>query len=347
MSSDRLLGLSLDDLQELLIRIGSPSYRAAQIWHGIYKELVSSYAEITTLPQPLRKRLETLLPWPSLETVDSLQSSDHQTTKLLLALEDGETIETVHMRYESRNTVCVSTQVGCAMNCRFCATGRSGFRRDLNAGEIVAQVLATARILHHEGQRLTNIVYMGMGEPLANYDATLQSIRILNDSRGFSLGARSFTISTVGLIPEIKRLATEPLQINLAVSLHTANDELRSWLVPANLQHPVARLIHACEAYTEATRRRITFEIALIEGVNDSDAHAQEVAHALRGLLCHVNLIPFNPVHGSTWASSAHDRVTAYAATLEAAGIPTTIRLGRGRDIQAGCGQLRSRREQE
>ena len=228
------------------------------------------------------------------------------------------------------------------MACKFCATGQSGFTRDLTTGEIVDQVLTSARLLQSESEHLSNIVFMGMGEPLANYEATLESIRILNDARGFELGARSFTVSTVGIVPGIRRLSQESLQVNLAVSLHTADEALRSQLVPINHRYPVAEIVRACRAYVRATHRRVTFEIALIAGVNDSDSHAKQVAEALHGVLCHVNIIPFNPITGSDWSASSSERVQAFAHIIESVGYPVTIRQSRGIDIEAGCGQLRA-----
>jgi 23S rRNA (adenine2503-C2)-methyltransferase len=228
------------------------------------------------------------------------------------------------------------------MDCRICATGRGGFIRDLSAGEIVGQVLHAARDFQREGQQLTNVVYMGMGEPFANYDATLSSIRILNHRRGFNLGARSFTISTVGIVPGIARFAGEGLQVNLAISLHAANDDLRDRLLPINRTYPLDPLLRACRDYVERTNRRITFEVALIDGINDSPTHAIELADLLRGLLCHVNLIPFNPVSGLAWKRSPDERVGQFSKVLEKRGIPVTIRISRGVEIQAGCGQLRA-----
>ncbi len=285
MNDKTLLDLSFEDLLAALAELNEPAFRATQIWRAVFKDLVSSYAETTTLSKALRQRLEDAIPWPGATTLKTLPSSDGHTTKLLLRLHDGETIEAVVMRYARRNTVCISTQVGCAMGCKFCATGQSGFSRDLTAAEIVDQVLTSARLLHSESEHLSNIVFMGMGEPLANYEATLQAIRLLNDPRGFSLGARSFTVSTVGIVPGIRRLSQESLQVNLAVSLHTADEALRTQLVPINHRYPVAEIVRACRAYVGATHRRVTFEIALIAGVNDSDGHATRVAEALHGVL--------------------------------------------------------------
>lgn len=344
MNRPGLLDLSFEDLLASLAALDEPSFRATQIWRGVFKDLAPTYADVTTLPKSLREKLESVVPWSSFETLKTMASSDGQTTKLLLQLKDGETIELVVMRYAKRNTACISTQVGCAMGCKFCATGQSGFRRDLTTAEIVGQVLAAARLLQSESKHISNVVLMGMGEPLANYEATLQSIRVLNDPRGFSLGARSFTVSTVGIVPGIRRLSQENLQVNLAVSLHTADEALRNQLVPMNRRYSVAGIVQACRAYVRATHRRVTFEVALIGGVNDSDDQARQVAEALRGLLCHVNIIPFNPIVGSAWCSSPNARVQSFAHIIESAGFPVTIRQSRGTDIQAGCGQLREQR---
>jgi len=342
MSSVRLLDLSFEDLIASLVELDEPPFRATQIWRAVFKDLASSYADVTTLPKSLRQRLESIIHWPRIDTLKTLASRDGQTTKLLLQLEDGETVELVVMHYAKRNTACISTQVGCGMGCQFCATGQSGFRRDLTTAEIVGQVLTAARLLQSNSERLSSIVFMGMGEPLANYEATLRSIRTLNDPRGFSLGARSFTISTVGIVPGIERLSHENLQINLAVSLHSVDEALRNRLVPINQRYPVADVIRACKRYVEKTHRRLTFEIALIDGVNDSDSQARQVADALRSVLCHVNIIPFNPIADSTWRASPSDRVQSYAHVIESAGFPVTVRQSRGADIQAGCGQLRA-----
>ena len=245
------------------------------------------------------------------------------------------------MLYDKRRTICVSTQVGCAIGCAFCATGKSGFTRDLSTAEIVSQVLHFARILASRDERMTNIVYMGMGEPFLNYDAVMKSIRILNDHSGFNLGARSFTISTVGIIPGMERFTAEDSQVNLAISLHAGDDELRTRLVPVNARYPLGPLMASCRAYVRKTHRRLTFEIALIDGVNDSTSDAQEISRLLSGLLCHVNLIPLNPIPGSIFRPSPRERVDAFAQELINAGINTTVRVERGVKISAGCGQLR------
>ena len=249
------------------------------------------------------------------------------------------------MDYADRATVCVSSQVGCAIGCPFCATGQSGFVRDLTPGEIVAQALFVARELRARGRRLSNVVFMGMGEPLANTDAVLAAIRSLNDPRGFGLGARSFTVSTAGVVPGIDRLGQEPLQLNLAVSLHAAEDALRDSLVPLNRKYPLDVLLNACRRYLGRTHRRITFEIALLAGINDRPHHARAVVERLENLLCHVNLIPANPLpERRDLRRSPPAAVHAFAEILTTSGIPTTVRDSRGAEISAGCGQLRAHR---
>ncbi len=342
-STIRLYDLDLPALQSLLQDWREPTYRARQLWEWLYIHLATGFDQMTNLPQSLRERLaaETTIGVP--QVVDTLQSADGETRKDLLRLEDNETVEAVLMQYERRRTACISTQAGCPIGCAFCATGQMGFRRDLTSGEIVAQVLHFARILRAEGERLTNVVLMGMGEPLLNYDSSLAAIRRLIHPQGFNLGQRHITLSTVGLVPGIKRLAEEGLQITLAISLHAATDNLRDQLVPINHHYGLDALFEACHRYVEHTGRRVSFEWALIEGVNDTSEQAQALAARLTGLLAHVNLIPLNPTSGYAGHPSSRDRITAFAAVLERYRIPHTLRVRRGVDIQAGCGQLRQR----
>jgi len=346
--------MKYEDLLELLSSWGEPSYRADQIWSWLYRSLVSRPTEMRNLPQELRRRLGESLGWQSLWPIDRLFSDDGLTEKVLFNLHDDETIESVLMRHESRRTVCVSTQVGCPVGCPFCATGQSGFKRNLTAGEIVAQVLHFARSLlapavaaagATTGEHITNVVFMGMGEPLMNYDATWEAIRRLNDHRGFNLGARHFTISTAGWVPGIRDMAQEKQAVGLAISLHAPNDELRNQLVPLNRRYPLAVLMRACREYTHKTRRRITFEYALMDGVNDTPAHAKELAELTRGLLRHVNLIPLNPTFEGDYRPSRRDSIESFRCVLDVSGVPCTLRISRGADIQAGCGQLRARRQ--
>lgn len=335
-----LLNLSTVELKELLSAWGEPAYRAGQIETWLYRRYAADAEEMSNLPKSLRRRLVEETAVNPLSLVVELDSSDGYTRKSLFALPDGREVEAVLMRYEQRQTLCISTQAGCAMACPFCATGQMGFLRNLSAGEIVAQVLYFARQLDREGKRVTNIVFMGMGEPLANYAETWGAIRRLNDPTGFNLGARHMTLSTVGLVSAIRRMSKEPEQIGLAVSLHAPTDELRDTIVPINRRYPLAMLMQAVRDYIATTHRRVTFEYALMDHLNDSDEQAGQFAELVQGLLCHVNLIPLNPTPGSPWSGSPDERVYAFRDRLEAAGIPTTVRLRRGIDIAAGCGQL-------
>lgn len=335
-----IFDLDFHQLQALVTSWGQPSYRAAQIWRGLYQNLWATPAEFTNLPASLRTLLSDNLSFSSLTPARVLASRDGETIKTLFQLSDQQAIEAVLMRYEQRRTLCISTQAGCLMGCVFCATGQMGFKRNLSSGEIVEQVIFYARQLHSEGQQVTNIVVMGMGEPFNNYDNTLAAIDRLNHPEGLNLGARRFTISTVGLVPMIKKFASEKRQINLAISLHAANDQLRSSMLPVNRKYPIAELIQACRDYVSETGRRITFEWALIQGVNDSPANALELAQLLQGMNCHVNVIPLNPTQKFNGQGSTRERAEAFRAALEGAGIPCTIRIRRGIDIQAGCGQL-------
>jgi len=339
----RLYDLDLDALESFLESMEEPSYRAQQIWEWLYVHLVDSHDEMTNLPKSLRQRLAEKTTIQLLEVVDTARSRDGRTRKDLLQLPDGETVEAVLMRYERRRTACLSTQVGCAMGCPFCATGQMGFCRNLSSGEIVAQALHFARHLQDEGEHLTNVVLMGMGEPLANYEATLEAIHRLNHPDGFRLGQRHITLSTVGIVPEIRRLAREGLQITLAVSLHAATDDLRDRLVPVNRRYPLDALFDACSTYIDLTGRRVSFEWALVEGVNDTPEQAHALADRLEGMLAHVNLIPLNPSPEYRGTGSASGRIDAFAAILDQRHVPYTIRVRRGVAIQAGCGQLRQR----
>jgi len=342
MAKQTLLDLSKPQLIDYLAELGQPKFRATQLWQWLYQKHVDRFEAMTNLPKTLRAQLRQEAAIVPLQPVAQLASTDGYTRKTLFALPDGEEIEAVLMGYDDgRRTLCISTQAGCAMDCPFCATGQMGFRRNLSAGEIVAQVLYYARHLSTTGERVTNIVFMGMGEPLANYAATWEAVRRLNDPAGFGLGARHITISTVGLVPAIRRMLREPEQVGLAVSLHAPTDDLRDRLVPVNRRYPIATLMQACRDYIEATHRRITFEYALMDGLNDRDEQAGQFAALIQDMLCHVNLIPLNPTPDSPYSGSTDERVYAFRDRLQVAGISATVRLRRGIDIQAGCGQLR------
>lgn len=349
------------DHKELAARVkswGLPKYRGEQVWDGLYKNLWQSPEEFTTLSKDLRAKMSELLSFDVLRPLTMQQSKDGDTRKTLYELHDGQRIETVIMHYErspsptsppggerlrARNTVCISTQVGCAMGCAFCATGQMGFKRNLSSGEIAAQVLYAARELKERGETLTNVVVMGMGEPFHNYDETRAALDRLNAKNGFNFGARRFTISTVGLVPMIWKFAEEKLQYNLAISLHAAEDELRSSMLPINKKYPISELLEACRYYVDQTHRQITFEWALIEGINDTPEQAHILARKLKGLLCHVNAIPLNPTRGFHGRGTGSERARIFKQTLEENGISCSIRAHRGIDIQAGCGQLASR----
>lgn len=335
--------LSYNNLEALMATWGQPAFRSKQIWRGVYQSLWHLPEHFTVIPKTIREKLFSLYSFSSLTPERIVTSPDQETVKTLFQLRDGYAIETVLMKYEQRRTLCISTQAGCAMGCVFCATGQMGFKRHLSSGEIVEQALYYARILNQDSEKVTNIVMMGMGEPFHNYEATLRAIDLLNDPNGFGLGARRFTISTVGLVPMIRRFADEDRQINLAISLHATTDDERSSMLPINKKYSISQVLDACHYYSEKTNRRITFEWALIEGKNDSESTARQLANLLKGLLCHVNVIPLNPTSQSLYRPSSKEQTRLFQKTLEEAGIPCTIRLRRGIEIQAGCGQLASR----
>lgn len=335
-----LYDLGYSEVFQLLASMGEQSYRGQQLWQGLYVHYWRNLTEFTTLSKSLRSKLEKSIQFSKLKVDRVIQSSDLLTEKTLFMLYDNLPIETVLMRYKRRNTICISSQVGCGMGCTFCATGQMGFRRNLSRGEIVEQVLYYARALAEENQQITNIVLMGMGEPFQNYDETMTAIDILNHPQGFNMGARRFTISTVGLVPMIQRFTSERRQINLAVSLHASDDELRSSMLPINRKYPLNELFNACREYVRQTNRRITFEWALIRGVNDSLEQAERLAIRIGNMLAHVNVIPLNPTSGYDGHPSTRERAEKFKAILEVHHIPCTIRMRRGIDIQAGCGQL-------
>jgi 23S rRNA (adenine2503-C2)-methyltransferase len=334
--STTLYSPTREELAEVMT--GEPKYRLDQLWQGLYTQLAAP-AEITNLPKALRERLVTELP-PALTQVIRLESDHGDTVKYLWQLADGNRIETVLMLYPDRVTVCVSSQVGCAMACGFCATGQAGFTRHLTTGEIVEQVVVAGREARSMGRRLANVVYMGMGEPMANEAAVWASVERIHGAIGLS--ARHLTISTVGLVPGIRNLADRSLPVNLAVSLHAANDELRDELVPINKRYPLEDLMTACADYLAAKGRRLSFEWALIDGVNDRPRDATELARLCRRfhLPAHVNLIPLNPTPGYPTVGSTPQKVHEFRDRLVSLGVNVTVRRNRGTDIDAACGQL-------
>ena len=332
-----------DELAEMLA--GQPRYRVDQVWRGLYEQLADP-DELTNVPKQLRAALADRLP-PALAPVTESVSDDGDTVKLLWELDGGSRIETVLMLYRDRATVCISSQAGCAMACGFCATGQAGFTRHLTTGEIVEQVVRAARRARAAGRRVSNVVYMGMGEPLANEATVWSSVERLHGDLGLS--ARHITISTVGILPGIRALARRPLPVNLAVSLHATNDALRDELVPINRRYPIDDLVDTCRDYLTAKRRRVSFEWAMIDGVNDRDRDAAELAALCRRLRpsAHVNLIPLNPTPGYPTRGSSRRRVHEFRDRLEALGVNATVRQNRGTDIDAACGQLAAGRHIE
>ncbi len=335
-----LYSLNLDELGNLLAEWGEPRFRAKQIRSWLYDRRVSSFEAMTDLPKNLRARLESETTLGALEIVTEQRSLDG-TVKRLYRLHDGQLIESVLMPYDDdRRTACISTQAGCAMGCVFCATGQMGFARHLTPTEIFEQAALFARDLAAEGDRLSNVVLMGMGEPFHNYDSSLAAIRRLMNDLG--IGARHITVSTVGLVPQIRKFADEGLQVKLAISLHAATDAERASLLPVNKRWPLQDLLDACREYIDKTGRRVTFEWAAIHGENDTPEQAHALGKLLKGLLCHVNIIPLNPTGGYHHGPSATDRVERFIAILDEYGVSATVRVRRGIDIDAGCGQLKS-----
>ena len=338
-----LLDQSRAELGTTLAEWGHGDFHANRVWRYLYHQRAKRVEEMVELRPGLLSRLKETTSIGLLREDLAIKSRDGSTVKFLLALPDGQTIETVIMLYPSRATVCISTQVGCAMGCVFCATGQMGFIRHLSPGEIVAQVLHAIDRLEESGDRLRNIVLMGMGEPLHNYESTMAAVNILTDDRGLAVGPRFITISTVGIPPAIRRLAEDSNPVNLAVSLHAATDEERSAIVPVNKRWPLDQLIDACREYIAKRDRRIFFEWALISGRNDTEEQAHAVGRLLHGLEAHVNLIPLNPTAGFDGQPSKSSEIQRFQEILTVYGLPSTVRQRRGIDIDAGCGQLRTR----
>lgn len=361
-----VLDMSREELRARMSALKLPAYRADQIRKWIFEKGVYDFAKMTDLPQALRAELEKSFEIRMPEKV-AVEKSGDGSFKILLKLSSGDLVETVYMSatkhrrirpqgsddalwtdspspcgevQDARRTVCVSSQVGCKFHCAFCASGLNGFFRNLTAGEILSQVLY-ARDLAPD-KKITNIVFMGIGEPFDNYDALLKTIRTLNAKDGLALGARKITVSTCGLVKKIDEFSGEGLQIELSVSLHGATDRVRGAIMPVNKAHPVGPLIEACRRYAKKTKRAITFEYILISGVNASDPDARELAKLLKGLLCKVNLIPYNPIAEFPHARPEYPDIVRFQQILQDAGVRTTVRFSKGADIQAACGQLRS-----
>lgn len=326
---------------ELSQRFALPRYRLSQIYRAATKELVPSFDAMSVLPQKLRAELGSALKLSSVALVHEATSADRQTTKLLFALHDGKEVEAVLMRHRGgRTTACISSQAGCALKCDFCATGQGGFSRNLSALEIFDQAVDVARRARAEDRTLTNIVFMGMGEPFLNYDRVMDAVALLNDPAGFNLGARHMTISTAGVVPGIERFTKQGIQINLAISLHAADDRLRTKLMPLNKKWPIAALMKATRAYVAHTRRKVFYEYVMLAGVNDSPDDARQLADLLGGPLHHVNLIPYNATD-APYGRSSPAAMRRFQEILRERGVPSTLRHTMGDDIAAACGQLR------
>jgi 23S rRNA (adenine2503-C2)-methyltransferase len=348
-----LSGVEPPELEAWLAAHGEPSYRARQVADAVWRTDATSAQEIRTLPGALRDALDQDFRFDTVGDTEVRMADGGLTEKALHRLHDGSLVESVLMHFpgsvgrKERHTLCISSQAGCAVGCPFCATGELGFTRDLTAAEILDQVRHAARRPSDDGRRLTNIVFMGMGEPLLNLDAVLASIEALADPRRFGLGARHITVSTSGVVPGIRRLTEMGPQFTLAVSLHAARDSLRDVLVPLNRRWPVAEVVDAARDHSRKTGRRITYEVTMIGGINDTPTDAQAMAGLLRGDLAHVNLIPMNPVAHTPWEASPIEVIERFAQTLRQAGISTTIRRNRGQEIGAACGQLAAERAGE
>ncbi len=343
--------LRVEELQEKLDELGEPKYRAGQIADWLHKKRVTSFDEMTDLPQSLRAELARQFSFDKIDIVRVLGSKD-STQKFLFRLPDGNLIESVlipaspalYGEKSDRRTICISTQVGCAYGCKFCASGLEGFSRNLRANEIVDQIIAVERA---SGEKIDNIVFMGMGEPFANFENLTRAMRIINAPWGLGIGARHITVSTSGLAPQIRKLANEPIQVRLAVSLHGATDEVRDRIMPINRRYNIDMLLSACDYYTSRKKQRLTFEYILIAGVNDSDEQAHLLAKHARRLSAKVNLIPYNTVDGLPWSRSSRNRQENFLSILRAAGIAATLRREKGHDIEAACGQLRLQTNRE
>ncbi|NLO89309.1 MAG: 23S rRNA (adenine(2503)-C(2))-methyltransferase RlmN [Clostridia bacterium] len=333
------------EMEKLISSFGEPQYRAVQLFQWIHRHGAEKVDEMTNLPLSLREKIKVEADIYPPEVVEKLTSERDHTVKLLIKFPDGETVETVIMPYEAqqRCTVCVSTQVGCPVGCPFCASGSSGFIRNLNTGEIISQVLLAKKLEKDNFWKLTNVVFMGMGEPLLNYDAVLKTVRILNDPQGLNMGQRRITISTSGYVPGILKLAEEDLQVVLAVSLHSVDNKVRDFLVPLNKEYPLEKLAWALRVYNKKSGRRITFEYSLIEDLNDTKECAEKLAAFVLQFKANVNIIPLNPVQGFSFKRSSGGKIRDFIKVLRDKGIEAAVREERGADIEGACGQLRCR----
>ena len=332
-----ILSAGFDELSQAFKENSIQAFRAKQVWEWLHKHLVLDYADMLNLPKSLREELAEKFPISACRVKGKQVASDG-TVKMLYELPDGDYVECVIMKYKYGNSICVSTEVGCKMGCAFCASTIGGFKRRLSAGEMLSEVYLAQK---ETGERISHIVLMGMGEPLDNFDNVMRFISLVTDEGGLNISMRNISLSTCGLVPEIRKLMQKHLQLTLSVSLHAPNNEIRNRIMPVNSRYPVEELLDACREYTSKTSRRISFEYSMLSGVNDSDDCARELASKLRGMLCHVNLIPVNEVEGSPFRPSSSERIKKFTEILEKNGINATVRRKLGSDIDASCGQLR------
>lgn len=336
-----IYSLRLDEMKEWLTANGEKAFRAAQIYEWLYEKRVQTFEEMSNLPKALREKLQAEFALTTLSTIIKQESKDG-TIKFLFQLQDGYSIETVLMRHDYGNSICVTTQVGCRIGCTFCASTLGGLKRHLMAGEIVEQVVKVQQQLDESNERVSSIVIMGIGEPFDNYDAMMNFLKIMNDDKGLNIGARHITVSTSGIVPKIYEFADEGMQINFAVSLHAPNQEARQKLMPIAKAYKLDQLMEAVNYYTKKTGRRVTFEYGLMSGENDTEEVALELAKLIKNIKCHVNLIPINYVPERDYIRTSRSKIFAFEKTLKEQGINVTIRREQGADIAAACGQLRA-----
>ncbi len=345
-SKPSIYSLRVEELETWLVENGEKKFRGNQIFEWLYTKRVTTFDEMTNLSNTLRQRLDEHFTITTLKTIIQQTSADG-TMKFLFELQDGYSIETVLMRHGYGNSICVTTQVGCRIGCTFCASTLGGLKRNLEAGEIVAQVVKVQKALDELDERVSHLVIMGIGEPFDNYDHMLSFLKIINHEKGLNIGARHITVSTSGIIPKIYKFADEQLQINFAISLHAPNTEIRSRLMPINRAYKLPDLMEAVRYYIEKTGRRISFEYGLFGGVNDQVEHAEELAELLKGIKCHVNLIPVNYVPERDYVRTPREQIFEFEKTLKKHGVNVTIRREQGHDIDAACGQLRAKERKE
>lgn len=343
MTAD-ILSLTLEELSEQFAQLGIQKFRAKQVYEWLHKHLAMSYDEMSNLPKSLREELNEKFPLHNCEIARKQVSKLDNTVKYLFKLHDGDYIESVVMKYKYGYTICVSSQVGCKMGCAFCASTLGGFKRSLLPGEILSQLYCAQRDL---GERISHIVLMGMGEPLDNYDNVMRFLALVTDEKGVNISMRNISLSTCGIVPKIEDLLKKHLQLTLSISLHAPSDELRSKIMPVNKRYPVDELLDICRKYVNETSRRISFEYSMLSGVNDSDECAKLLASKLKGMLCHVNLIPVNEVAESPFRPSSPERIERFVEILGKSGINATVRRKLGSDIDASCGQLRLKENQK